>query len=54
MNQKLQQTVDKVKDAANIVDVIGEFLTLKKAGVSYKAICPFHNDKNPSFYVSPV
>lgn len=54
MNQKIQETVDKVKEAANIVDVISEFLTLKKAGVNYKAICPFHNDRNPSFYVSPV
>ena len=54
MNQKIQGTVSKVKDTANIVDVIGEFLTLKKAGVNYKAICPFHSDRNPSFYVSPV
>jgi len=54
MNQKLKEAVEKVKDAANIVDVIGEFLTLKKAGVNYKAICPFHNDQNPSFFVSPV
>ena len=54
MNQKIQETVTKVKDAANIVDVIGEFLTLKKSGVNYKAICPFHSDRNPSFYVSPV
>ena len=37
MNQKLQQTVDKVKDAVNIVDVIGEFLTLKKAAIKPSA-----------------
>lgn len=54
MNQKIQQTVEKVKEAANIVEVIGEFLTLRKAGVNYKAPCPFHDDRNPSFFVSPV
>ena len=54
MNAELQKVVDKIHDAANIVDVIGEFLTLKKAGVNYKGICPFHDDRNPSFFVSPA
>ncbi|MCR4583573.1 MAG: DNA primase [Prevotella sp.] len=46
-------TVDKIISAANIVDVVGEFVTLRKSGVNYKGLCPFHDDKNPSFMVSP-
>ena len=46
-------TVDKLFDAINIVDVVGEFVTLRKAGVNYKGLCPFHDDKTPSFMVSP-
>ena len=47
-------TVDRIIDAARIVDVVGEFVTLKKAGVNYKGLCPFHDDRNPSFMVSPA
>lgn len=46
-------TVDKIIGAAQIVDVVSEFVTLRKAGVNYKGLCPFHDDRNPSFMVSP-
>ena len=46
-------TVDKIMDAANIVDVVSEFVTLRKSGTNYKGLCPFHNERTPSFYVSP-
>lgn len=48
-----QATIDKILDAAQIVDVVSEFVTLRKAGVNYKGLCPFHNEKTPSFVVSP-
>ena len=47
-------TVDKIMDAVNIVDVVGEFVNLRKAGVNYKGLCPFHDDTTPSFMVSPA
>ena len=46
-------TIDKIMDAANIVDVVSEFVSLRKAGVNYKGLCPFHDEKTPSFMVSP-
>lgn len=49
-----RQTVERIKAAANIVDVVSEFVTLKKVGANYKGLCPFHNEKTPSFYVSPA
>jgi DNA primase len=48
-----RQTIDKIMDATNIVDVVSDFVTLRKAGVNYKGLCPFHDDKTPSFMVSP-
>ena len=45
--------VDLIKEKINIVDLISEYLPLKKAGVNFKASCPFHNEKTPSFVVSP-
>lgn len=47
-------TVDKIMDTVNIVDVVGEFVNLRKSGVNYKGLCPFHDDKTPSFMVSPA
>ena len=46
-------TVDRIMDAAQIVDVVSDFVTLRKAGVNYKGLCPFHDDRTPSFVVSP-
>ena len=48
-----RETVDRIYAAANIVDIIGEYVTLKRKGVNYQACCPFHNEKTPSFVVSP-
>lgn len=48
-----QATIDRIMDAAQIVDVVSEFVTLRKRGVNYVGLCPFHNEKTPSFSVSP-
>ena len=48
-----QDTVNKILDAAQIVDVVSDFVTLKRRGANFVACCPFHNEKTPSFYVSP-
>ena len=48
-----QETVDRILDLASIEDVVGDFVTLKRAGASYTACCPFHNEKTPSFVVTP-
>ncbi|MDR0894707.1 MAG: DNA primase [Prevotellaceae bacterium] len=49
-----QATIDRIFDAAQIVDVVSDFVTLRKRGVNYVGLCPFHDDKTPSFYVSPA
>lgn len=49
-----QATIDRILDAAQIVDVVSDFVTLRKRGVNYVGLCPFHDDKTPSFYVSPA
>lgn len=48
-----QATIDRILDAAQIVDVVSDFVTLRKRGVNYIGLCPFHNEKTPSFSVSP-
>ncbi len=48
-----RETVTKILDAAQIVDVVSDFVTLKKRGTDFVACCPFHNEKTPSFHVSP-
>ena len=48
-----QLTIDKIRDTAQILDVVGEFVSLRRRGQNYIGLCPFHSDKNPSFYVSP-
>ena len=48
-----QSTIARILDAADIVDVVKEFVTLRKAGVNYKGLCPVHDEKTPSFVVSP-
>lgn len=47
-------TIEKIKDATNIVEVVSEFVSLRKRGINYVGLCPFHNEKTPSFYVSPT
>lgn len=47
-------TIQRIKEAANIVDVVGDYVTLRRAGTSYKGLCPFHNEKTPSFIVTPA
>ena len=48
-----QDTVNKILDSAQIVEVISDFVSLKRRGANFIACCPFHNEKTPSFYVSP-
>lgn len=48
-----RETVDLILDTAQIADVVGDYVTLKRRGANYVACCPFHNEKTPSFYVSP-
>lgn len=48
-----QATIDRIIDAAQVVDVVSQFVTLKRKGINYVGLCPFHEDRTPSFYVSP-
>lgn len=49
-----QLTINRIKEASNIVEVVSEFVTLRKSGANYKGLCPFHDEKTPSFMVSPA
>ncbi|MCR4859275.1 MAG: DNA primase [Bacteroidales bacterium] len=49
-----QETVNLILDTAQIVDVVSDYVTLKRRGANFVACCPFHNEKTPSFYVSPT
>ncbi|MDE7129408.1 MAG: DNA primase, partial [Alistipes sp.] len=49
-----RETIDRIYAAANIVDIVGDYVTLKRQGVNYQACCPFHQEKTPSFVVSPA
>ncbi len=49
-----QPTIDRILDATQIVDIVSDFVTLRRRGVNYVGLCPFHDDKTPSFYVSPA
>jgi DNA primase len=48
------ETIDRIKQTVDIVEVVGDFVSLKKKGANYSACCPFHNEKTPSFNVNPV
>lgn len=48
------QTIERIQDTAQIVDVVSDFVTLRRRGVNFVGLCPFHDDRTPSFYVSPA
>lgn len=49
-----KEVIDNIRDASKVEDVVGEFVTMKKRGVNYLALCPFHDEKTPSFTISPA
>jgi len=48
-----EDVLSQIKNAADIIQIIGQYVTIKKAGRSFKALCPFHNEKTPSFVIHP-
>jgi DNA primase len=54
MSRIAQETVEQVAGASDIVQVIGSYFPLKRAGTEFRALCPFHQEKTPSFYVNPA
>src|SRR5882724_3913721 len=49
----IESPIEEIKAKLNIADIIGEYVQLKKVGANYRARCPFHQEKTPSFYVTP-
>jgi len=49
-----QETIEKVREACDIVEIVGEHVSLKKSGQNFKGLCPFHSERTPSFTVSPA
>ena len=48
-----KETIDRIFDAVRVEEVVGDFVQLKKRGVNFIGLCPFHNEKTPSFHVNP-
>jgi hypothetical protein len=48
-----QHVIDQIRDRSDVVEVVGQYVDLKRAGTNYKGLCPFHQERTPSFVVSP-
>ncbi|GAH63603.1 unnamed protein product, partial [marine sediment metagenome] len=49
-----QEKIEEIREAADIIEIIGEYIPIKKTGKNYTGLCPFHSEKKPSFTVSPT